>query len=108
MNELPNTFHLSITGLRVRPGIGNPLRFRYHALRSYGQVRTAVKPLGVPRSQHVQPEAQQQHADRAHRQGHQPEDIVQGSPGLHGITTLDAQRSPRRVRGKMTEHSRRA
>ena len=40
-------FHLSITGLRVRPSIGNQLRFRYHALRSYMQARKAPGVLHV-------------------------------------------------------------
>jgi quinol monooxygenase YgiN len=47
MNELPNTFHLSITGLRVRPGFGKQLRFRYHAVRSFMQARKAPGVLHV-------------------------------------------------------------
>jgi hypothetical protein len=35
--EQSTNFHLSITGLRVKPGLMNRLRFHYLAVRSYTQ-----------------------------------------------------------------------
>lgn len=40
-------FHLSITGLRVKPGLLNRLRFTFHALRAYQQARRAPGNLHV-------------------------------------------------------------
>ncbi len=47
MSKLPTTFHLSITGLRVRPGLMNRLRFTWHAVRSFNQARHAPGALHV-------------------------------------------------------------
>lgn len=47
MTQLPTTFHLSITGLRVKPGLMNRLRFHYHAVRSYMQAQKAEGALHV-------------------------------------------------------------
>ena len=41
MNNERKDFHLSITGLRIKPGHLNRLRFAYHAQRSYRQLRRA-------------------------------------------------------------------
>lgn len=41
------TFHLSITGLRVKPGPMNRLRFQYHAVRSFMQAQKAEGVLHV-------------------------------------------------------------
>lgn len=47
MSKLPASFQLSITGLRVKPGLVNRLRFHYHALRSFMQARNAEGVLHV-------------------------------------------------------------
>lgn len=47
MTQLPATFHLSITGLRVKPGLMNRLRFQYHAVRSFMQAQKAEGVLRV-------------------------------------------------------------
>ncbi len=47
MTSQPTTFHLSITGLRVKPGLMNRLRFQYHAVRSYTQAQKAEGVLHV-------------------------------------------------------------
>ncbi|MEZ4756696.1 MAG: hypothetical protein R2817_07710 [Flavobacteriales bacterium] len=47
MTQLPTTFHLSITGLRVKPGLMNRLRFQYHAVRSFMQAQKAPGVLHV-------------------------------------------------------------
>ncbi|MBL7964678.1 MAG: hypothetical protein JNM31_12645 [Flavobacteriales bacterium] len=41
MIQQGTTFHLSITGLRVKPGLLNRIRFQYHAVRSYRQAQKA-------------------------------------------------------------------
>lgn len=43
----PESFHLSITGLRIRPGLLNRIRFTYHALRAYRQAARAPGNLHV-------------------------------------------------------------
>lgn len=40
-------FHLSITGLRVKPGMLNRVRFVWHAMRAYQQARRAPGNLHV-------------------------------------------------------------
>lgn len=47
MSTLPADFHLSITGLRVKPGLINLLRFTWHAVRSFNQARKAKGNLHV-------------------------------------------------------------
>jgi hypothetical protein len=47
MSKLPASFHLSITGLRVKPGMMNRLRFQYHAVRSFMQAQKAEGVLHV-------------------------------------------------------------
>ncbi|MBL7940577.1 MAG: hypothetical protein JNL43_14545 [Flavobacteriales bacterium] len=47
MSTLPSTFHLSITGLRVKPGLLNQARFAWHAVRSFNQARRAPGILHV-------------------------------------------------------------
>jgi quinol monooxygenase YgiN len=47
MSTLPTSFHLSITGLRVKPGMMNRLRFQYHAVRSFMQAQKAEGVLHV-------------------------------------------------------------
>ncbi|MBK7946117.1 MAG: hypothetical protein IPJ85_12805 [Flavobacteriales bacterium] len=47
MSTLPATFHLSITGLRVKPGLFNQLRLGWHAVRSFNQARRAPGALHV-------------------------------------------------------------
>ncbi|MBL7946747.1 MAG: hypothetical protein JNN32_11850 [Flavobacteriales bacterium] len=47
MSKLPATFHLSITGLRIKPGLMNRLRFQYHAVRSFMQAQKAEGVLHV-------------------------------------------------------------
>lgn len=47
MTSHPTTFHLSITGLRLKPGLMNRLRFHYHAVRSHMQAQKAEGVLHV-------------------------------------------------------------
>lgn len=47
MTTLPASFHLSITGLRVKPGLMNRVRFQYHAVRSFMQAQKAEGVLHV-------------------------------------------------------------
>jgi hypothetical protein len=47
MEQASTNFHLSITGLRVKPGLMNRLRFHYHAVRSYTQAQKADGVLHV-------------------------------------------------------------
>lgn len=47
MPQLPASFHISITGLRVKPGLMNRLRFQYHAVRSFMQAQKAEGVLHV-------------------------------------------------------------
>ena len=47
MTQLSAAFHFSITGLRVKPGLMNRLRFQYHAVSSFLQARKADGVLHV-------------------------------------------------------------
>jgi hypothetical protein len=47
MKTFDTPIHLSITGLRVKPGMMNRLRFQYHAVRSFMQAQKADGALHV-------------------------------------------------------------
>jgi hypothetical protein len=47
MSNAHPTFLVSITGLRIKPGLLNRLRFTWHAVRSFNQARKAKGNLHV-------------------------------------------------------------